>query len=471
MRTSATATVIGLAAAALSVLPASASVPSTTSAPSAPQRTSASPRVVPVSGDATVKATHKSANYGSRTRLVVDGRRATRSQALLRVRVPDSVDGRAFKLVLRPLTSSAGGVRVFATRQAWNEDTVTWSTRPTRNRGLIGTSNALEAGKKEVIDLDPSLVKPGRALSLRVRATGSERLAFSAAEGATGTRPRLRLSVTADAPTPAPAPAATETMFGACPTVGTSTSSVISKYGTGASVRIFVPGDFAPVSRPAGASKVHVSWKPALGSTITDADLIDAFAGLHDGDLVEVWHESDVKYRKGDALAPMIALKNQFHDRVVALREAGRIPQVLTVNTWAGWSVDSTSDVDTAPLHARADILGVDMDGIPSDDDFYPYAERQMAAKFIAAYRAGGYTGWTVPEFSMPSVSSDPSGARRVAWIQSEVAKISRGVPAAGIPAPQMIAWFDTAGIIGESEMLKAPSEIAAWSALVAGNL
>jgi hypothetical protein len=34
-----------------------------------------------------------------------------------------------------------------------------------------------------------------------------------------------------------------------------------------------------------------------------------------------------------------------------------------------------------------------------------------------------------------------------------------------------MIAWFDTAGIIGETEKLAAANEIAAWSALVADNL
>ncbi len=48
-----------------------------------------------------------------------------------------------------------------------------------------------------------------------------------------------------------------------------------------------------------------MSWKPDLGSAITDTALVAAFANLKDGDLVEVWHESDVKYRKGDDLAGM----------------------------------------------------------------------------------------------------------------------------------------------------------------------
>ena len=260
-------------------------------------------------------------------------------------------------------------------------------------------------------------------------------------------------------------------MFGACPTVGSPASSVISKYGSGASVRMFVPGGFSTVTRPAGASRMHVSWKPTLGSTITDSQLIAAFANLRDGDLVEVWHESDVKYRKGDDLAPMLAMKNEFHDRVVALRDAGRIPHVLTVNTWAGWSVDSTSSVDTSELHARADVLGLDMDGIPASDSFYPFAARQMGAKFVAAYKAGGYVGWTVPEFAMPAVASDPTNEKRIAWIQSEVARISEGVPASGIPAPLMIAWFDTDGTTILDTGLSTSNEIAVWSAAVATNV
>jgi hypothetical protein len=34
-----------------------------------------------------------------------------------------------------------------------------------------------------------------------------------------------------------------------------------------------------------------------------------------------------------------------------------------------------------------------------------------------------------------------------------------------------MIAWFDTAGIIGETEMLSSTNEINAWKTLVADNL
>ncbi|MGB3763172.1 MAG: hypothetical protein WA966_08115, partial [Ornithinimicrobium sp.] len=272
-------------------------------------------------------------------------------------------------------------------------------------------------------------------------------------------------------PTPTPTPAPIGTLIGACPQVGSPMSSVVSKYGTGASVRLFVPGGFKTVPRPVGASRVHVSWKPSIGGAITDTQLISAFSDLQDGDMVEVWHESDVKYRKGADLTGMLAMKNKFNDRVVALREAGRIPNLLTVNTWAGWSVDATSSVNPSNLHARADLLGIDMDGIPTQNNFYPYAERQLGDKFVSAYRAGGYTGWTVPEFSMPAVAVDPTHEKRIAWFQAQVAKLRQGVPAAGVPAPRMIAWFDDDwASTAENDMLHSANEIAAWSELVAGN-
>lgn len=456
MRTVASVILLCLAAAAMSFVPVTASA-------DVPQI------LVPVAADAHVKVAHKRANYGANANLVVDGRRATRTVALLRVTNPADATAGTLQLMVRPATSLGRGVQVYLAGNNWREPGVTWKKRPERGRTLVGTSDALLAGVTEVIDLDLSGVVPGKKVSLRIRTSARSRLVFASTEGDPTSRPMIQYTPTRG---PNPIPTPTGTLVGACPTVGTPSSSVISKFGTGASVRVFNPDGFASaVSRPTGASKVHVSWKPTIGSTITDTQIVTAFANLWDGDLVEVWHESDVKYRKGDDLASMLAMKNQFHDRVVALRDAGRIAHVLTVNTWSGWSVDSTSTVNPANLHARADVLGVDMDGIPANDNFYPFAERQMGAKFVAAYRAGGYTGWTVPEFSMPAVASDPTNQKRIAWFQSEVARISEGVPASGIPAPLMIAWFDTDGSTILNTALSTSNEIAAWSAAVDNNL
>jgi hypothetical protein len=254
----------------------------------------------------------------------------------------------------------------------------------------------------------------------------------------------------------------------------------VTKYGTGASLRGFSGGGLASLSRPAGVSNVHWSWKPTLGQAVTDSQIKAATANLRAGDIVELWHESDVKYRTeaktyGTAeaqrrLTQRLTLKNQFHDSVVRLRRAGAIPRVRTCNTWAGWSVDSTSSVNpmTPSLHCRADLLGIDMDGIPASDTFYPYAERQMGAKFVKAMTDGNYTGWTIPEFCMPAVPSDPTHQRRITWFRDQVAKIKLGVKANNIAPPVAINWFDYPGIIGPEEMLTKANEITAWSTLVA---
>lgn len=262
-----------------------------------------------------------------------------------------------------------------------------------------------------------------------------------------------------------------QTLYGAAPRTGTPDSSVVTKYGTGASVRLFNSGGFGAAEvRPTGASVVHVSWKPALGGTITAQQVITATANLRDGDMVEAWHESDVKYRGGSDLAAMLNQKNQLHALVVSLRNAGTIPHLLTVNTWAGWSVDSTSSVNPANLHCNADLLGIDWDGIPAQPDFYPFVTRQMGTKFRNAYAAGGYTGWTIPEFAMPWVSTDPDRTARIAWFQGQMAGASAGVPSAGIPPALAVMWFDMDGSSIPNTGLDAANEIAAWRALVASN-
>lgn len=287
-------------------------------------------------------------------------------------------------------------------------------------------------------------------------------------------------------PTPPPPPPSGATRIGACPD-GSNSASVITKYGTGASIRSFSPpsssATWAVPARPNGASHVHHSWKPNTLALITDAAIIAAVVNLRDGDCVEIWHESDVKYRSSDiahgqptALATLqyrMQMKTDFHERIVRLRAAGTIPFLRTVNTWAGWAVDTTSNVNPSnpSIHCGADLLGIDMDGIPANDNFYDYVTRQLRSpKLATAMTVGGYSGWIVPEFCMPSVASDPTRARRIAWFQNQVAVIEQGYAPGNIPSPVAINWFDTTGIIGAAEKLDQPAEITAWSNLVASH-
>ena len=138
-------------------------------------------------------------------------------------------------------------------------------------------------------------------------------------------------------------------------------------------------------------------------------------------------------------------MKNQFHDRVVALRDAGRIPRVLTVNTWAGWSVDSTSSIDPSNLQARADILGMDIDGTPGPTAL-PVRRTTDEREVHRGLQGRRLHRLARARVHHACVAGDPTNVKRIAWLQSKAAKISRAW-SAGIPAPQMVAWVDTAGI------------------------
>ena len=135
MRTVARVIMLGLVAAATSSIPVPASA-----------ETEASPLLVPVTVDAHVKVAKKKANYGAKANLVVDGRRANRSIALMRVTIPADATAGSFQLLLRPTTSLSRGVRVYRAGNNWREPDVTWKKRPARGQTLIGTSDALVAG-------------------------------------------------------------------------------------------------------------------------------------------------------------------------------------------------------------------------------------------------------------------------------------------------------------------------------------
>lgn len=305
-------------------------------------------------------------------------------------------------------------------------------------------------------------------------------------EDTSGVVPRRQIG-TSEPPPPPPPPPTVATRLGACPANGQNVASVITKYGTGAAIRAFNSGALGGAqARPAGCSVMHASWKPALGSTISDASIIASFVNLRDGDMVEVQHESDVKYRK-DAKAGLasalpdlqarLKLKNDFHDSVVRLRTAGSIPDVLTVNTWAGWAVDSgagSPDRMNPVIHCKADVLGVDMDGIiTTSDAYYDFAGRQLAETRIALFSEGfSYPGgWTVPEYCMPLYQqTDPTAVKRIAWFEEDVPQVIAGLPASGslpkLGAPRMIAFFDFDNLEPD-EGLHLANEIAAWRDLV----
>lgn len=166
---------------------------------------------VPVAADTYVSKSTASAKLGSAARLRVDGRKATRQHAFLKVTVPQVPAGedlRSVELRLRPTTSSPTGVTVHRTNASWAEGSLSWRTKPAK-RARLGSSDRLVAGTVEVIDLDVSEVTPGSVLGLRLETSAQRTLAFHSRESVKNA-PAVRVVTgtgVADGAPPVPAPA------------------------------------------------------------------------------------------------------------------------------------------------------------------------------------------------------------------------------------------------------------------------
>ena len=254
---------------------------------------------------------------------------------------------------------------------------------------------------------------------------------------------------------------AVRTLYGACPAAGGSgqaaAQTVITKWGPGAAIRQFFPGGFtATPNHPDGASIVHTSYKPDLAQVNTGAldDTITALAqATPAGDILEIWHEADLKVRKGTLdKAAVIAAKNHFYDLVKAAN-----PAVLVATTYTGWLFEPTSGLDPQEwAGVRADLLGVDLDGINVTAPPYPDWSDEIPAVKTCADQ-WGYAGWCVPELGAPRAGTgDADGTVRAGWATA-CAKACDGA--------LYVAWFEYP--TSPNYELTTTAEIAAWKTLI----
>lgn len=259
-------------------------------------------------------------------------------------------------------------------------------------------------------------------------------------------------------PVPTPDPA---TRYGACPAAGGSglaaAQAVIDKWGPGAAIRQFFPGGFtANPNHPDGASLVHTSYKPdlaAVNAGTLDAAITALAKATPAGDILEIWHEADLKVRKGtlDKTA-VVAAKNRFYDLVKAAN-----PHVLVATTYTGWLFEPKSGLDPQDWSGvRADLLGVDLDGISVTAPPYPDWSDEIPAVKTCADQ-WGYAGWCVPELGAPRAGTgDTDGAIRAAWATA-CAKACDGA--------LYVAWFEYP--TSPNYELTTTAEIAAWKTLI----
>ena len=256
---------------------------------------------------------------------------------------------------------------------------------------------------------------------------------------------------------------ATRTLFGACPTNpgGESLAAaqrVIDKFGPGAAVRQFRSALATPHT-PADASIVHTSYKPDLDDVIAgrlDAQIRAVAKATPAGHIIEIWHEADSKVRSGSIdKAKVIAAKNRFYD---VAKDAN--PAALVATTYTGWLFEPKSKLDPEEwAGVKADLLGVDLDGIQS----WPYPDyTDEIQRVIDAAKRWGVPGWCVPELGMDIQPADPDGTARADWIRKYAALCNDA-------GARYVAWFDYAMSAARTPgyQLHTPAEVAAWKALI----
>lgn len=228
-------------------------------------------------------------------------------------------------------------------------------------------------------------------------------------------------------PDPEPEPGPVRTLFGACPSYpgGQSLDAarrVAGKWGAGVAVRQF-KGALAAPSTHQDFALVHTSFKPdirGLARGDFDEQVRQVARATPTGHVLEAWHESDKKVNDGAYPYDVaVAAKNRFYDLVKAEN-----PDVLVANTITGWQAEPKAphfaDLDRWG-QVKADILGLDLDGIVPTKLPYPNFEDEVpvALAFLERHADRGYRHYAVPEFGAPRIDSvDRDGAARARWLE-----------------------------------------------------
>lgn len=240
---------------------------------------------------------------------------------------------------------------------------------------------------------------------------------------------------------PPPVVVGAGTYFGACPENpgGTSLADaqrVVTKFGGNPSIRQFHSDTAitAPPRHPTAASIVHTSYRPSdsqVNSGALDAQIEALVAACPDGDILEFKHESDNDGLDAAGRTARIAMKNRLYDIKQTVKPGVLVAHTATGGMWASYGSDSVRD--SWMLTARADLIGLDADGIhdgtgPTYDTSYA-DEVANVLRYLAksTLKGHGFIGWTVPEHGTSRQPWDTTGTPRANWFNRECQRFSDG--------------------------------------------
>lgn len=253
------------------------------------------------------------------------------------------------------------------------------------------------------------------------------------------------------------------TILGACPLTGgfgnSGVTNVTTRWGAGTAVRAFSGSGWQVAPAKADAGILLLSWKPPVNSPINEAEALVALENVPAGSKVCVWHEPDVKARKGDPVAPMKARAREFYEIVKRNR-----PDLDVMAVLSAWTFDPSTDYNPLDYFEpeACDVLALDLDGLAGNKDYRP-----VVAKAQEWMRNNGITRWTVAEYGVKTKTTEPTFTNmdRVNWLNEQTNALL-----ALEWKPEEVCYFEVNN--GDPEyakyILTTSAEQIMWKALIA---
>lgn len=231
-----------------------------------------------------------------------------------------------------------------------------------------------------------------------------------------------------------------------------SVKSVTDRWGAGTAVRLFSASGWTVAPALGDAGVLQLSWKPDLSKPIDHAAALAALVNVPAGSKVCVWHEPDVKVRKGDPVAPMLARSREF----AALIRSER-PDLVLMGVLSAWTFDPSQRFNAADYidPATFDVLGIDLDGLFGYKDYLP-----CVANAQTWMRKVGVERWTIAEFGT-KINANFTRAQRAAWLKEQSDAIL-----ALEWAPEEICLFEAT--VYPEYTLETEAELQAWENAIA---
>lgn len=270
--------------------------------------------------------------------------------------------------------------------------------------------------------------------------------------------------------------------WGACPpSGGGGASAVLSKFGTGSSVRVFFTTSLtARPSVPAGVSIMHLSYRPDMAQVASgalDSQIISLINFCQPGWILTFHHEPDNNGWSATQRQDWKNGTNHLYDLTKSTKPSVLTAPVFTGGLMASYTSNATRDLWCTGI--RSDLFGVDCDGVHIRDAAHPNEtnydriqytdEMDNAEAYMAHPSNSGFTQITVPEMVTARKNPpDPTGSIRAGWFTSQ----SQIFVDRGVYAVQCYDFdFGTHNTSTDFNELPNPSpELTVWKNLVLTN-